>query len=79
MVRLRRADETRFRAIHRWLSAIACFRSLAWMVSELFFAAVPKERVMGPSGRGVPPVAFDPRVRPRAERARESGRPEDAA
>ncbi|MBX3233544.1 MAG: PepSY domain-containing protein [Labilithrix sp.] len=49
----------RLYALHRWLSAVAVLQMLAWMVSGLFFAAVPKERVMGPSTQGVPPSGLD--------------------
>lgn len=37
----------RLYAIHRWISLFALLQLLAWSVSGLFFAAVPKPRVMG--------------------------------
>jgi len=34
-------------AVHRWVSLFALLQLLAWSLSGLFFAAVPKPRVMG--------------------------------
>jgi uncharacterized iron-regulated membrane protein len=49
----------RLYAIHRWLSLIALLQLLAWSISGLFFASVPKAQLTGTPVEGAQDPPFD--------------------